>query len=338
MDYIICHKPGHLELAQKALPKRKAGEALVKITRVGICGTDYHAFAGRQPFFTYPRILGHELAGKIVEVSSNDYGFEVGDQVMVSPYFFCGHCIACRNGKTNCCTSLELFGVHMDGGMQEYFSYPLSHLIKANDLSPEALAVVEPLAIGAHALARVAVQKEEYMLVMGCGPIGTGIIAQARIAGAKVIALDINEDRLNYCREKLGVEYTVNGLKDPLNRLKEITSGDLPTLVMDATGNRKAIETGVQYLAHGGRYGIVGLYKGPLEFEHPYIHARELSVLCCRNATQQDLGAVLGLLRKGLFPVEQYVTHTLPYKELPKQIEVLGAPGSGVMKALTVWD
>ena len=338
MNYIMCQEPGQIKLLQKDAPARKSGEALIKITRVGLCGTDYHAFAGRQPFFSYPRILGHELAGKIIEVGPNNQGFEVGDQVMVSPYFFCGKCIACRQGKTNCCTNLKLFGVHIDGGMQEYFSYPLSHLIKANGLSPEALAIVEPLAIGAHAISRVAVQPGEFVVVMGCGPIGVGIIAQAKIAGAKVIAFDINPDRLKYCQEKLGIEHTVLATDKPQQRIKEITNGDLATLVLDATGNKRAIEQGVEYLAHGGRYGIVGLYKGPLQFEHPYIHARELSLLCCRNAVQKDLNHVVTLLQEGLFPVNQYVTHLLPYQELPQRISQLGAPNSGVMKAITVWD
>ena len=130
MKAIICERPGQLMMKEIDPPHPKPGKALVRIRRVGICGTDLHAFRGEQPYFTYPRILGHELSGEIVGIGENPYSLKVGDPVVIIPYVSCGKCIACMQGKTNCCTRINLFGVHWDGGMQEYLSVPIDHLIR----------------------------------------------------------------------------------------------------------------------------------------------------------------------------------------------------------------
>lgn len=189
-------------------------------------------------------------------------GFEPDEAVTVMPYFNCGNCIACRSGKPNCCVNINVFGVHIDGGMREYITIPVEYLLKGEGLSFDELALVEPLAIGAHGVQRAGVQPGEFVLVIGAGPIGLGTMELARIAGGKVIALDINEDRLRFCKDKLKVHATVNGRQaDAVEQVKAITNGDFPTVVMDATGNLKAINNGIQYLAHGGRYVLIGLQK-----------------------------------------------------------------------------
>ena len=334
MKYIVCEKPGVFLLKEKEVPRVQAGEALLKIKQVGICGTDLHAYAGNQAFFTYPRILGHELAAEILEINDDASGFKKGDKVIVMPYISCQKCIACRNGKTNCCTDIQVLGVHTDGGMQEMISVPTEILIPADGIPDSAIAIVEPLAIGAHAIRRAAIRKEEYVLVIGCGPIGIGIMKLAQIAGAQVIAMDINKERLEYAKQEIGVDYIVHATDRPLEKILHITKGDLATCVFDATGNKNALETGVNYMAHGGRYILVGLSKGDLVFNHPAIHAKETTLLCSRNATFEDFRKVKQILKEGLFPVNSFITHKVPFTEMIAHFDGWLQPETGVIKAM----
>ena len=254
MKTLVCTTPGKLQYESREKPVLTHGHAIIKIKRIGICGTDLHAFEGSQPYFEYPRILGHELSGDLLEIDG-DTDFRIGEAVTFIPYFNCGHCIACRNGKPNCCTALKVCGVHADGGMCEYLSVPADKLLHSGGLSYDELALVEPLAIGAHGIARAGIKPGEFVLILGAGPIGLGTIAFAQIAGAEVIVMDINDQRLQFCRERLAVKHVVNAASaDSLNQIKEITNGDMPTVVIDATGSQKAINNAFQYLGHGGRY------------------------------------------------------------------------------------
>ena len=293
MKALICTKPGTFDYINCDEPLPQPGQAILKIKRVGICGTDLHAYRGTQPYFTYPRILGHELAADLID-TGGAAGFVPGEVVTFIPYFNCGTCIACRNGLTNCCTQIKVCGVHIDGGMAEYLSVPSYALVKSEGLGYDELAFVEPLAIGAHGVRRANLQKDEFVLVIGAGPIGLGTMEFAKIAGAKVIALDINEQRLRFCNDKLKVAFTINGsTEDVLARLKEITNGDMPTVVMDATGSLKAIENGLQYLSHGGRFVLIGLQKEAFSFSHPEFHKRETTLMSSRNATRADFEQVI---------------------------------------------
>jgi threonine dehydrogenase-like Zn-dependent dehydrogenase len=209
---------------------------LLRVKRVGVCGTDLHAFEGTQPFFSYPRILGHEIAATIEATDRND--FKVGEAVTIIPYFNCNTCIACRSGKPNCCTQLQVCGVHIDGAMADYFSVPSYSLVHGNGLSFDELALVEPLAIGAHSIRRAAIKENEFVLVVGAGPIGLGVIEFARIAGAQVIAMDVQESRLAFCRNNLQLQHTIDPSKEnTIEKLQRITNGDMPSVVIDATGN-----------------------------------------------------------------------------------------------------
>jgi 2-desacetyl-2-hydroxyethyl bacteriochlorophyllide A dehydrogenase len=331
MKYIVCEKPGEFLLKEKEAPIRKENEALLKINKVGICGTDLHAYSGNQAFFTYPRILGHELASEVLEIGDNKAGIKAGDKVVVMPYVSCGKCIACRNGKTNCCTNIQVLGVHTDGGMQEQIVVPASILLKANHLSNDQMAIVEPLAIGAHAIRRAQLQKGEFVVVIGCGPIGIGIMKLAQIAGAKVIAIDMNEQRLQYAKEKIGVDYVVNAGNDPASQVAAITNGDLATAVFDASGHKAALEAGPDYMSHGGRYVLVGLSKGELTFLHPKIHAKEISLLCSRNATTEDFEHVISVLDQ--FPTDSFITHNVVFTEMIANFDSWTKPETGVIKA-----
>lgn len=331
MKYIVCEKPGEFLLKEKEAPVRKENEALLKIKKVGICGTDLHAYAGNQAFFTYPRVLGHELASEVLEIGENEKGIKAGDKVVVMPYVSCGKCIACRNGKTNCCTNITVLGVHSDGGMQEQIAVPVNILLPANHLSDDEMAIVEPLAIGAHAVRRANIQKDEFVVVVGCGPIGIGIMKLAQIEGAKVIAIDMVEDRLTYAKEHIGVDYIVNAGKDPVKQIEEITNGELATAVFDASGNKFALEAGPSYMAHGGRFVLVGLSKGELTYSHPAVHAKEMTLMCSRNATTKDFEHVISILNQ--FPTDSFITHNVPFTEMINNFDSWLDPNSGVIKA-----
>jgi threonine dehydrogenase-like Zn-dependent dehydrogenase len=334
MKALVCEQPGSFQYLTKEQPVAEKGRAILKVKRIGICGTDLHAFEGTQPFFAYPRVLGHELGCEIADVDPST-GFSIGERVTLIPYFNCGECIACRNGLPNCCAAINVFGVHVDGGMMEYISVPVSALFHGGDMSFDELALVEPLAIGAHGIRRAGVRPGEFVLVIGAGPIGLGIMEFGRIAGGQVIAMDVNDNRLNFCKDKLNVQHTINPLnEDVLQRLKEITNGDMPTVVIDATGNQKAINSAFLYMAHGARYVLVGLQKGELIVSHPEFHKREATLMSSRNATQEDFDHVMMCMRNKLVDPATYITHRVSFDEVKDNFKSWLDPKNGVIKAM----
>lgn len=333
MKALFCTTPGAFEYRNTDMPAPAEGTTLLKIKRIGICGTDLHAFEGTQPFFQYPRILGHELAAEIV--STKAPGFAAGETVTFIPYFNCGHCVACRMEKPNCCVNIQVCGVHVDGGMREYLSVPDASLIHGEGLSYEELALVEPLAIGAHGISRAGVQPDEFVLVVGAGPIGLGTMEFARIAGARVIAMDINAGRLDFCRNKLGVHHTVNPASESaLEKLQQITGGDMPTVVIDCTGSLTAINGAFQYMGHGGRYVLIGLQKGNISFNHPEFHKRESTLMSSRNAVRADFEHVIACMKRGWVNPTNYITHTVSFDQVKTAFSSWLNPANGVIKAM----
>jgi 2-desacetyl-2-hydroxyethyl bacteriochlorophyllide A dehydrogenase len=334
MQIIVCEEPGKMVLTHGEKPAIKEGYAQIRIRRIGVCGTDLHAFEGTQPYFNYPRILGHELSGELVEPNGAP-GFKKGEIVTFIPYFNCGVCIACRSGKPNCCAKINVCGVHVDGGMAEYLNVPAYSLVHGDGLSYDDLALVEPLAIGAHGIRRAGVRPGEYVLVIGAGPIGLGIMEFARIAGAKVIAMDLNAKRLEFCRDRLKVDHIVNvSTENVPEQLATITNGDMPAVVIDATGNLKAINAGFQYMAHGARYVLVGLQKEDISFNHPEFHKREATLMSSRNATREDFEHVIASMKKGLVQPSNYITHRIQFDKVIHEFESWLDPANGVIKAM----
>lgn len=334
MKTLVCTTPGQFAYQRGVKPIPAPGRAILRIKRIGICGTDLHAFEGTQPFFTYPRILGHELAGELVEADGAP-DFSPGEIVTIIPYFNCGGCIACRSGKPNCCTDLQVSGVHIDGGMVEYLSVPSYALVHGEGLGVDDLALVEPLAIGAHGVRRAAIYPGEFVLVVGAGPIGLGSMEFARIAGGNVIAMDINAGRLAFCQNKLQVAHTVNALApDVTEQLRTITNGDMPTVIIDATGSLRAINNSFQYMAHGARYVLVGLQKGDICFSHPEFHKREATLMSSRNATRQDFEHVIACMKKGLVDPTTYITHRVTFGQVGDTFASWLDPANGVIKAV----
>lgn len=338
MKTLVCTAPGTLEYRQEEKPLVTKDNAIIKIKRIGICGTDLHAFEGTQPFFSYPRILGHELAGELID-ADNAPGFTIGEAVTFIPYFNCGKCIACRSSKPNCCVYLQVCGVHINGGMTEYLSVPSNKLVHGEGLNLDELALTEPLAIGAHGIRRANVQAGEFVLVIGAGPIGLGTMEFARIAGGNVIALDINDKRLQFCKEVLKIEHTVNALSTNVTeQLSQITNGDMPTAVIDATGNLAAINHAFQYMAHGARYVLIGLQKGNISFNHPEFHKREATLMSSRNAARQDFEQVIACIKKGFINPLHYITHRVSFDQVIDKFESWLNPATGVIKAMVEID
>jgi 2-desacetyl-2-hydroxyethyl bacteriochlorophyllide A dehydrogenase len=334
MKTLVCIQPGEFKYMDAEQPQPAAGHVILKIRRIGICGTDLHAFEGTQPYFEYPRILGHELSGEIVAVNDSP-GFEIGETVTFIPYFSCGRCIACRAGKQNACVNMKVCGVHQHGGMVEYYSVPSNALVHGEGLSLDALALVEPLAIGAHAVRRAGVTKDEFVLVVGAGPIGLGTMEFVRAAGGKVIALDTNNDRLKFCKETMQVEHVINAVSDDVvERLGTITNGEMPTVVMDATGNLKAINNAFRYMSHGARYILIGLQKGEISFSHPEFHKREATLMSSRNATRADFEYVISLIREKKIDPTIFITHRVNFDQVKDEFQKWLNPDYKVIKAM----
>jgi len=334
MKTLVCTNPHQFDYTDTAKPVLEKSTAIIKVKRIGICGTDLHAYEGTQPYFNYPRILGHELAGVIEEIDEAAAdGFTVGEAVSIVPYFNCGKCVACRAGKSNCCSNINVFGVHIDGGMREYIQVPVQYLLKAN-LSFDELALIEPLAIGAHALNRAMLKPNEFVLIIGAGPIGLGIAALAKTITNNVVVADTNNNRLHFCTTQLGIEHTVNPVETNMQEaIARITNQDMAEVVIDATGNRKAINGALPYLAHGGRYVLVGIQKDTLEFLHPEFHKRETTLMSSRNALKEDFDWVVSLLETKAIKAETFITHKIAFDDLANVFPSLTKPENAVIKA-----
>ncbi|GAA0134991.1 zinc-binding alcohol dehydrogenase family protein [Paenibacillus sp. YSY-4.3] len=335
MKGIICEDIGRFVFREDLRePQMQEGEAIVRIRRIGICGTDLHAYRGHQPYFTYPRVLGHELSGVIERIEDNGEGLQIGDRVSVIPYIHCGNCRACSSGKTNCCQSMRVLGVHVDGGMRERVAIPISNLIKAAELTLDQAAMLEPLAIGAHAVQRSGLNAGDQALIIGAGPIGLGVMAMASYAGAKVIAMDVNDERLDFCKVWAKVEHTVNALREPKHQLAALTDDNFPAIVIDATGNVSSMESAFGFVGHGGSLTYVGLVKGAITFNDPDFHAREMTLHGSRNATREDFERVLAVIKEGCIDVGSYITHRCSFEDMIGNFDSWLKPESKVIKAL----
>jgi 2-desacetyl-2-hydroxyethyl bacteriochlorophyllide A dehydrogenase len=304
-----------MDLQEAKLPLRKPGFSRLKVRAIGICGTDIHAFAGNQPFFQYPRILGHELALEVVESDR----FTAGELVTIIPYFNCQQCDACAQGKPNCCENIQVFGVHTDGGMREYIAVDDRYILPGNGLTSDELAMVEPLSIAAHGILRGKIHPGEKVLVMGAGPIGLFTILLAKIQGADVEVTEPNAARLAFCEQNLGVAST---------------SQTSYQTVIDATGNKAAIESGFAKIAHGGQYILIGLQKEAISFIHPEFHKREATLMSSRNATIADFTYVMDLLITKQIDVKPFVTHRLNWSNVGEKFATIHDPARKIVKAI----
>jgi 2-desacetyl-2-hydroxyethyl bacteriochlorophyllide A dehydrogenase len=338
MKTLICKSPGEFDYEERDIPVPRPGEILLKMKMLGICGTDYHAFDGTQPFFEYPRILGHEISATVADAPKGSR-FKNGDLVTVSPYFSCGKCIACRRGKTNCCTDINVFGVHTDGAMQEYISVPSSAIVPGSGLTADELALVEPLAIGVHGVGLAQITENDTVLILGAGPIGLGVILAVRTKGGEIIVSDVNQNRLSFCKDKLGIAHLINPLKtDALTEVRKITGGDMATVIIDCTGNLSAINNAFQFLAHSGKFIMIGLQKGTIQIVHPEFHKREAMLMSSRNALPEDFAEVISSIKEGLIKPLNLVSHRIPFDKVKESFDQLSHTDQSLIKAVIIFD
>ncbi len=333
MRALLCPRPGELTLVERAKPEVRPGAALVRIRRAGVCGTDLHIYEGTQPYFAYPRVIGHELSGEIEAVGEASR-FRVGQRVAVLPYVACGACVACRRGKPNCCQNLNVFGVHSDGGMADWLCVPDDNLVDAEGVGFDEAAMAEFLAIGAHAARRGEVAAGQRVLIVGGGPIGVASAIFAKSRGAEVTVLDRREDRLRFSAEAIGVDHIVQAGEGARAALDALTGGDFFDCVFDCTGSAEAMSSGFLLVAHGGAYVLVSIVLGAITFADPEFHKRETTLLGSRNATRQDFDAVFAKLRAGTIPTKALNTHRAALADAPKAFPHWLQPSSGVVKAL----
>lgn len=324
-----------LDLAEPAAPA--PGEALLRIHRVGICGTDYGGFLGKMPFYSYPRIPGHELGVEVLAVGEGVTNGRPGDRCSVEPYMNCQRCYSCRRGLTNCCESNQTLGVMCDGGLCERMLLPARKLHVSRTLSYEQLALVETLAIGCHAVDRGGVKAGDNVLVIGAGPIGLSAIEFVKVAGATCIVLDVNEARLAFCREKLGVPHTLvaKGDGSELKALGEITHGQLADVVIDATGHHKSMSHALTYCAFGGKLVYVGITQQEISFlQAPALHRRELTIMGSRNAHSRDFARIIRLIEEGTIDTGPWITHRGTFDTMIADFPGWLKPEAGVIKAV----
>jgi 2-desacetyl-2-hydroxyethyl bacteriochlorophyllide A dehydrogenase len=335
---VILNKPGELKLVNRESNRvLKETEVLLKVRRIGICGTDYHAYGGKQPFFSYPRVLGHELGAEVIEVGGGQSTnhLRIGDKVAVEPYLNCGHCQSCRMATVNCCESIQVLGVHTDGGMTELIKVPANKVHVSSKLSFDQLALVEMLSIGAHAVERAAISERDKVLIIGAGPIGLSVAEFVKLKTTQTVIADYNQPRLDFARQNglakdtLKVENSIAELE-----LRELYDGDLPTIVIDATGNANSMAGCFNLISHGGKIILVGLFQGDLSFFDPNFHKRELTLMASRNSLPQDFKRIIQLMEEGTINTDSWLSHRTDLENLPRVFSEWLAADSGVIKAI----
>jgi 2-desacetyl-2-hydroxyethyl bacteriochlorophyllide A dehydrogenase len=337
MKAIQLEKPQSFRAIQIEEPGAPGpGQALVRILRVGICGSDYSGYLGKMPFYSYPRIPGHELGVEVLAVGAGVTQVKPGDRCAVEPYMNCQHCFACQRGHGNCCEHLKVLGVMMDGGLCERMLVPARKLHSSTKLTWEQLALVETLAIGCHAVNRSQAQPTDTVLVIGAGPIGLSVIEFAKLSGARTVVLDLNEKRLAFCREQMGVPHTIRSKGDgtELEALQQLTGGTLAPVVIDATGSHASMSHALQYVSFAGRLVFVGITTQEISFGHPLLHRREMTLMGSRNALPPDFTRIIQLIEVGRIDTRPWITHQATFEEMIGVFPSWLKPDSAVIKAV----
>jgi 2-desacetyl-2-hydroxyethyl bacteriochlorophyllide A dehydrogenase len=337
MQAIQLEQPGKfrtITIPEPAAPG--PGEALVRVHRIGICGTDISGYLGKMPFYSYPRIPGHELGVEVLAVGAGVEYIRPGDRCSVEPYMNCQNCFSCKRGRPNCCEKLEVLGVHTDGGMRPQFIVPARKLHPSTKLTLDQLALVETLGIGCHAVDRGGPQKGDNVLVVGAGPIGLSVIEFVKLTGATITVLDMNQKRLDFCKQTMGVAHTITMMtpEAALKEMHEITNGTLYPVVFDATGNTKSMCAAFEFVAFTGRIVFVGIVTDAVSFPDPLLHRREMTVFASRNALPADFRRIINLIESGQIDTRPWITHRTPFADLIERFPSYTQPETGVIKAV----
>ena len=337
MKAIGIISPGDIQIRDIEKPVCKDNQILIKVKSAGICGSDIGAFRGVNPLVSYPRVIGHEIAGEVVEVPGGETEFKPGDRVVLEPYVYCGKCYPCSIGRTNCCENLTVLGVHIEGGMSEYFAHPRQLVHKAPDAIPwHVLPMAEPLVISMHAVTRPRVQAGEYVAITGAGPIGVLAAQYALTLGAKPILIDPVDGRLEFARS-LGVQYTVNPVAvDAVEAIKEITKGRMAEVVIEASGDARAIRSSLDYVAYAGRISLVGWPKNEISLPTALITKKELDIVGSRNSVGM-FGESLKLIAENKVDAASLITKTVALEQVPAVVEDISANPGNYMKVIATF-
>ena len=320
MKAVILKAPRDAVIATVPQPGRDSEKILLRVRRVGLCGSDLNSFRGKNPLVKYPITPGHEVAATIVEGSRTNPALASGVDVTMSPYANCGRCAACLRNRPNACAGNQTLGVHRDGALTEYIYMPAEKLYTAK-LSLEELCLVEPLTVGFHSVARGRVSASDSVAIIGCGGVGLGAIAAAHFAAAMTIAVDLDDEKLALA-QKAGAQHAINTGKTPLHeRLLELTAGRGPDVVIEAVGSPATFRAAVEEVAFTGRVVYIGYAKEPVEYETRMFVQKELDILGSRNALPEDFRRVIAMLEAKSFPVEDAVSMTIPLEETPQALK-----------------
>jgi L-gulonate 5-dehydrogenase len=329
----IVEKPGVLKIAEREAPKiASPHDVVIRIKLTGICGSDIHIYHGKNPFATYPRVWGHEMAGEVCETGGEVTSVQKGDHVVVEPIVYCGSCYACRQGRGNICEKLEVMGVHRDGGCQEFFLAPEANVHKLPaDLPWDEAVLIEPFTIGAQAVYRGQVQKDDYVLVMGAGTIGLTAVTMAKLAGAKVIVTDLVEDKLEYAK-KCGADYAVNGKTENLaGRVAEITGGMGANVTIDAVCIKQTFEQAIDLTSAAGRVVELSFNETPSEIAPVGIITKELTICGSRLQTKR-FPVVIDYIKQGKLPLAGFLSKTYPITEMAEAFDYVEKNNATVRK------
>lgn len=329
MKAVYMEKPWSIEIKEVEKPEPLKGEALLKIKAAGICGSDLGAFRGTNGLVSYPRIIGHELAAEIISIPENRKNLKPGDKVVVDPYLYCGKCYPCSIGRTNCCDDLKVLGVHVDGGMSEYFTHPADMLVKVpEDMSWEMMACAEPFTISLHGCHRLGLKAGEFIAISGAGTIGLLAAMVALAYGAKPILIDMVEERLAFARS-LGVKYTVNLKEDSLiEKIREYTDGKLCECVMEASGANAAIRSTLDIVCHAGRIVFTGWPNKETSFPTDIITRKEIDIKGARTSAGEFEEAI-DLIYSKKVSVDKVLTKVVDMDNAPETLkDIEKNPGS----------
>lgn len=314
-------KPWNIEISDVQMPEPKEGEALLRVKSAGICGSDIGAFRGTNGLVSYPRIIGHEIAGEVISIPENNKnGIKPGDRVIVDPYLYCGHCYPCSIGRTNCCVDLKVLGVHVDGGMAEYFCHPADMLLKVPDDMPwDIIPLAEPLTIALHGIHRLNLKAGEHIAINGAGPIGLLAAMVALHYGAEPIMIDLVKERLDFAKS-LGVQYTINLREEDLvEKVSEYTNGRMAECVMEASGANSAIRATLDIVSHAGRIALTGWPKQETPIPTDMITRKEVDVRGARTSAGEFPEAI-DLIYHQKVDARRILTKVISIDEAPETI------------------
>ena len=317
-------------------PRSNPNEALVRTHCVGVCGTDTSAYLGKFPLFSYPRIPGHELGVEVLEIGSAVQNVRRGDRCSIEPYINNRESFASRRGCGNCCQDLQVLGVHTDGGLRERFIVRADKLHPSLKLSFEQLALVETLAIGCHSINRANPQPAEHLLIIGAGPIGLSVLEFARLAGSNITVMDMNAERLAFCRDNYNLANTIlfNSPDNALDQMRRITGGEFYPTVLDATGSAASMNQALNFVAHTGTLVYVGITPQDITFPDRLFHSREMTLKASRNAMPEDFTRIIELIECGQIDTNRWITHRTSFDDVIDAFESFTRPETCVIKAM----